>query len=396
VRTFRLLALTTVVLLGSGLPSAVAGADTPVTTGTNGTPTTTAAPPTSGTAPSPWPSTAWLCRPGLAANPCTPDLTITRVSFTRGILGVTRATVARRPPVDCFYVYPTVSDQKTPNADLTIDPQEQSIARFQAAQFSRVCRVYAPMYRQLTLANIGGAATRAQQALAFGDVLTAWRTYLRQYNHGRGVVVIGHSQGAFLLRKLIATQIDPKASVRKLLVSAILLGGNVTVRKGSGTGGDFRHISACRSAGQTGCVIAYSTFGTVPPTDAVFGRTTAPGLQVLCTNPAALAGGSGLLDPILPTRPFAPGSSIAAGIGLLHFGIPPVTTPWVSAPGAYSARCSGADGANALVISPLGGAPQLHPSPLASWGLHLVDVNIAMGNLVGIVARESAGFHIAH
>lgn len=384
-RTLRLLALAVTTLVGAGLPTATAGA-APATTSTAVAPTTTP----SVTA---WPSTAWLCRPGIPANPCTPDLTTTRVSFTRGILGVTRATVARRPPVDCFYVYPTVSDQKTPNADLTVDPQERSIARFQAAQFSRVCQVYAPMYRQLTLANIGGAATRAQQALAFGDVLAAWRTYLHRYNHGRGVVIIGHSQGSFLLRKLIATQIDPNASARKLLVSAILLGGNVTVRTGTGIGGDFHHIAACRSATQTGCVIAYSTFGTVPPADSVFGRTTAPGLQVLCTNPAALRGGTGLLDPILPTRAFAPGSSIAAGISLLHFGIPPVTTPWVSAPGAYSARCSTAGGASTLVISPLGGAPHLQPSPLASWGLHLVDVNIALGNLVGIVASEAASYH---
>ena len=167
------------------------------------------------------------------------------MSFTHGNLGVNRATVAPHPAIDCFYVYPTVSDQKTPNADLTVDPQEQSIARYQAAQFSRDCRVYAPMYRQLTLANIGGAATPAEQALAYEDVLHAWQTYLRQFNHGRGVVLFGHSQGSVLLRRLIATQSDPRPAARKLLVSAVLLGGNVTVKKGTGIGGDFHHIGAC-------------------------------------------------------------------------------------------------------------------------------------------------------
>ena len=382
-RTVRLLVLTVLVLVGTGVPAVGAGADT------TASPAATA--PTAGAVP-----TVWLCRPGTADDPCTPALTTTRVSFTRGTVGVTRATVAARTPIDCFYVYPTVSDQKTPNADLTIDPQERSIAEYQAAQFSRVCRVYAPMYRQLTLANIGGAATRAQQALAYGDVLQAWRTYLRRYNHGRGVVLIGHSQGSFLLRALITAQIDPNASVRRLLVSALLLGGNVTVKRGTGIGGDFHHIGACRSATQTGCVIAYSTYGSVPPADSVFGRTTAPGLQVLCTNPAALGGGTGLLGPILATRPFAPGSSIAAGIGLLHFTVPEVPTPWVSAPGAYSARCSTAGGASALVIAPVAGAPLLHYSPIASWGLHLVDVNIALGNLLGIVARQSTAFHRPH
>jgi hypothetical protein len=377
-RTVRLVVLAVVVLIGAGLPAA--GVARAATT-------------TSTTAPSAWPSTVWLCRPGQDPDPCTPNLTTTRVSFAHGDLGVSRSTPAAHPSIDCFYVYPTVSDQKTPNADLTVDPQEVSIARFQAAMFSRDCRVYAPMYRQLTLSNISGAATPAEEALAYGDVLHAWRTYLRDYNHGRGVVLIGHSQGAFLLEQLIATQIDPSSSARRHLVSAILLGGNVTVRKGTGIGGEFHRIPACRSASQTGCVIAYSTFDATPPSDSVFGRTSAKGLQILCTNPAALGGGTGSLDPILPDQPFDPGSTIAAGISLLHFTIPPVSTPFVSAPGAYSARCSTVDDADVLHITPVGGAPMLHPSPLPTWGLHLVDVNIALGNLIAVVGHEAAAYH---
>jgi hypothetical protein len=348
-----------------------------------------------GTTP-PVPSTVWLCRPGQAPDPCSPDLTTTRVRLPATTVGVDRTQAASSPKIDCFYVYPTVSDQKTPNADLTVDPQEQSIARFQAAMFSRTCRVYAPMYRQLTLTTIGGTVTGAESAIAYDDVLHAWQTYLHKYNKGRGVVLIGHSQGSFLLKKLVTDQIDPSAAMRRLLVSAVLLGGNVTVKKGSDIGGDFHHIPACHSADQTGCVIAYSTFDATPPADSVFGRTTTPGLQVLCTNPAALGGGTGQLDPILPTQPFAPGSTIAAGIALLGFTLPPVTTPWVSAPGAYTARCSAAGGAHVLSITAVGGAPVLHYSPLPTWGLHLVDDNIALGNLVADVAREAAAYHPSH
>ena len=348
-----------------------------------------------GTTPS-VPSTVWLCRPGQAPDPCSPDLTTTRVRLPDTTVGVNRTQAASSPRVDCFYVYPTVSDQKTPNADLTVDPQEQSIALFQAAMFSRTCRVYAPMYRQLTLTTIGGTVTAAESAIAYDDVLHAWQTYLHKYNKGRGVVLIGHSQGSFLLKKLVTDQIDPSPAMRRLLVSAVLLGGNVTVKKGSDIGGDFHHIPACHSADQTGCVIAYSTFDATPPADSVFGRTTTPGLQVLCTNPAALGGGTGQLDPILPTQPFAPGSTIAAGIALLGFTLPPVTTPWVSAPGAYTARCSSAGGAHVLSVTAVGGAPVLHSSPLPTWGLHLVDDNIALGNLVADVAHEAAAYHPSH
>ncbi len=143
-------------------------------------------------------------------------------------------------------------------------------------------------------------------------------------------------------------------------------------------------------------MIAFSTFDAVPPTGSLFGRTSAPGLQVLCTNPASLSGGSGLLDPVFPTQLFAPGSSIALGIKILGIQIPPVSTPWVSAPGAYSARCSSAGGANVLEITPRSGAPVISPSPDASWGLHLVDGNIALGNLTSVVRSEAAAYGSSH
>ena len=125
------------------------------------------------------------------------------------------------------------------------------------------------MYRQITLAGLfnPSTVTSAMRAQAYADVRDAWRDYLKKFNRGRGVVLIGHSQGTFVLRRLAAREIDAKASVRRLLVSALLLGGDVTVRKGTGVGGDFRHIPACRATTQ--CVVAYSTFdATRPPTAA--------------------------------------------------------------------------------------------------------------------------------
>jgi Protein of unknown function (DUF3089) len=341
-------------------------------------------------------STVWLCRPGQANDPCTPPLATTRTTPSGQTLGVVATRAATKPKIDCFYVYPTVSDQKTPNANLTIEPTERSIALYQAARYSVDCRVFAPMYRQVTVSSITSQGAAADPQLAYNDVRQAWDAYLRQFNHGRGVVLIGHSQGAFVLRQLIASQIDPHPAMRRLLVSAVLLGGNVTVRQGSDVGGDFKHIRACHSATQTQCVIAFSTFDSVPPVNSIFGRTTASGLQVLCTNPASLTGGSGLLDPIFPTQPFAPGSTIATGIQLLDFTVPTVHTPWVSSPGAYRASCSAAGGAHVLEITPRSGAPLIHPSPDATWGLHLVDGNIALGNLIGVVHSQALAYGRSH
>jgi hypothetical protein len=293
-------------------------------------------------------------------------------------------------------VYPTVSDQKTGNANLQIDPEEKSIALYQAARYSQYCKVYAPMYRQVTLDGIGlgTPTTKPNQTEAQDDVDSAFETYLKQYNHGRGFVLIGHSQGSFVLRSLMATLVDPKPAVRKLLVSAILMGGNVLVKKGTGIGGDFKHIPACTADAQLHCVIAFSTFDQTPPTGSLFGvpPSTDPNDQVLCTNPGALAGGTGILNAISPSAPFDPKSTLAAGIKLLGFPFPHPPTVWWSAPGAYSAKCETLNGATVLEITPRHGAPTPTPSPTAGWGLHLLDANIALGNLLGIVKDQAAAF----
>jgi hypothetical protein len=148
-----------------------------------------------------------------------------------GTQTVQQSAPAANPKIDCFYVYPTVSQQATPNANLTIDPAERSVAIAQASRYSQVCRVFAPMYRQITIAGLNSTNTTPGK-IAFQDVLSAWKDYLARYNDGRGVVLIGHSQGSFHLRQLISKYIDANSSVRGRIVSAILLGGNVVVPSG--------------------------------------------------------------------------------------------------------------------------------------------------------------------
>jgi hypothetical protein len=349
-------------------------------------------------------STVWLCKPGLANDPCTPGLGTTEVSPSGQVLGVEHPQAERPPKADCFYVYPTVSDDPGANSDLSIDPEERSIALYQAARYSQFCRVFAPMYRQLTLAKLLGGTpiTPEQSALTYGDVVKAWKTYLEKYNDGRGVVFIGHSQGSFLLRQLIADYVDKDTHARKLMVSAILLGGNVTVKEGHTFGADFQHIKGCKSAKDLRCVVGFSTFGGPVPPDSRFGRIGSgfsAGLDpsrfdVLCTNPANLRGGTGSLDSIVPTAPFAPGTTIGIATTLLGFPqpSPPASTPWYEARGAYAGQCSSAGDADALQIAPVNGAPQLHAIPDATWGLHLADANIALGNLVRLVGEQIQTF----
>jgi hypothetical protein len=336
--------------------------------------------------------TVWLCKPALKDNACDTSLRTTRVSPSGHVLGTHNVKRVRKPRFDCFYVYPTVSDQQTPQATKRIDPEERSVALYQTSRYSRDCRIYAPMYRQITLSGLNdpSTVTAAMRKSAYADVREAWRTYLRKFNKGRGVVLIGHSQGTFVLRRLVTEEIDRKKAVRDRLISAVLLGGNVTVAKGKDVGGDFKKVPACRSQRQTGCVIAFSTFNATPPANALFGRSADAEREVLCTNPAALGGGSAKLDSLYPSTPFAPGTTIGAVTLAVGVPTPKVPGAWLEYRGAYRARCSSAGGAHELLISPVDGAPTLHAIPDASWGLHLTDSNIALGNVADLVRTQAA------
>jgi hypothetical protein len=348
--------------------------------------------------------TVWLCKPGVTPDPCAPGLstTVYNAPLTHAT-GVQHPKAQRNPSIDCFYVYPTVSDEKTGNSDLRIQDTERSIATYQVGRYSQYCKVYAPMYRQVTLAGAGLSGTsgsKANPALGVSDVEQALRTYLTKYNRGRGFVLIGHSQGSGVLEAVIAKMVDSKPAVRKLMLSAILMGGNVLVKGNTGIGGDFKHIPACRSATQLGCVIAFSTFDQPVPSDSLFGRVgtlalgpkPGTGDEVLCTNPANLAGGSGILDPIQPSAPFAPGSTIAAGLGVLKWNVPSPSTVFWTSPGAYTARCEDSDGAHVLMVAARNGAQTPTPAPTPEWGLHLLDATLSLGNLIGIVKSETGAF----
>lgn len=346
-------------------------------------------------------SKSWLCRPG-GHDACDIDLTTT-VIRPGGKSTRERWTANAKAPVDCFYVYPTVSTDTTLNSDMIPDPAELNVIRQQFARFGSVCRTYAPLYRQVTLAGlrrmIGGAGGSLDHGVQYDDVRDAWNYYLEHDNQGRGYVLVSHSQGSFILQRLIREEIDGKP-VQARMVSALLTGATLAVPRGKDVDGAFQHIPLCHSASQTGCVIAYSSFRSTvpPPANTRFGKATGENMTAACTNPASLAGGSGELHAYLSTD----GRTIVGTTPPKPWVTPEqkIDTPWVSVPGMLTAQCTSNDNATYLEVT-------VHPDPsghrtgdiigdlgapgpvLADWGLHLVDMNLAMGNLVDLVGRQS-------
>lgn len=349
----------------------------------------------------------WLCRPDKANGACAVDLTTTVVAPDGKM---TRETYAANPkaPIDCFYVYPTVSTDPGPNSDMSIDPAEQNVVRQQFARFGSQCRQFAPMYRQVTLAGLrtamaGGARLTLDGGLAYDDVLDAWNYYLKNENNGRGVVLVSHSQGSYVLIRLIAEQIDGKP-VQAQLVSAILMGTTLPVPKGQVVGGAFKSIPLCRAADQIGCAIVFATFRSTipPPANTLFGKVTTEGMEAACSNPAALAGGSGPLRAYLTGQ----GPLIVSGAGQKHQWVKDgaaIETPFVSVPGLLSAKCASNENANYLEITvnadesdpradDIPGDLGVAGKPQPNWGLHLIDVNLTMGNLLDIVSAQAKAY----
>jgi hypothetical protein len=336
----------------------------------------------------------WLCRPDNTAF-CAIDLTATSVDAD-GTLTREPFVPASQPAIDCFYVYPTVSRDPAANSDMQPNDEERNVAASQLARFGSQCRIFAPLYRQATLAGVraamsSGESRTAALDFAYRDVVDAWNHYLARDNGGRGVVLYGHSQGSRMLMRLIAEQIEGKP-VQKRVVSALLTGINILVPKGGVVGGDLKSTPLCKSPAQTGCLVAFTSFrATHPPqANSYFGRSNVTGMQVACTNPAALGGG----------RATIAGVARASSLPLTGLASGTIETPYVRVPGAMSAECVERDGASYLAISTSANDPRgaraaeylARVEPAPPWGLHLVDVHLTIDSLVQLIGEQAKAY----
>lgn len=341
----------------------------------------------------------WLCRPG-RRDACTVNTDVTEITAD-GSIAVVKSAKAENPKADCFYVYPTVSYDDGGNSDMVANEEERRVAETQFARFGETCRTFAPIYRSVTVtalrALLVGKPIPADRELNYTDIRDAWRHYLANDNQGRPFVLIGHSQGSGLLKRLVAEEIDGKPT-QKLMLSAMLAGTNILVAKGKQLGGDFKATPLCRTSDQTGCVLAWVTFreAAPPPANARFGRTDIADREVACTNPAKLSGGSAALQAVLPRQSL--GADLAVAPAAWTSDHKPITTGHVSLPGLYSGECLSKDGANYLAvrlsagpngrIADPGGDLKFGPAIAKDWGLHLLDINIVQQDMVDLIGAQ--------
>lgn len=347
----------------------------------------------------------WLCHPDQEpeANVCLQDLDATFVTAD-GTATVVPHMPASNPPIDCFYVYPTASFDTGGNSDLEANEEEIFIALNQIARFNSVCRVFAPIHRQITLSVLFNDTYVGDRELAYGDVADAFKHYIANENDGRGVILIGHSQGSGHLTRLIQEEVEPNAALASRLVAAYLLGTTIAVPEGKDVGGTFQSTPLCRSADQIGCLVTYSSWRDrePPDSDALFADTGEESTVAGCVNPAAIAGGKATLKPYFPGV-IRGVFTVALGQGSSPYVDPdaqdPIATPYYSMPDFIQSECVDRNGYQYLEVSVLGDPEDPRADDFngdfrnaLGWGLHLVDVSIALGNLLERAESQSAAW----
>ena len=326
----------------------------------------------------------WVCLPGRNGDACNHDLSATEIRAD-GSRTVVPQQVAQRPAVDCFYVHPTVdlglgaSNHDNFNDDKAI----LAVANAQAAQFGQVCALYVPFYRQVSIGTYIAGKDREEQGLevAYSDVADAFLHYMGSYNHGRKVVLIGHSQGSEMVVRLLRNYFDNDPLLRQRLLLAMPIGGTLQAPLGQTRGATFQHLPYCTRDGETGCIVAYNSYRQHNGSFAHI-EEAAPGNEMICVNPGSVAapGRSVFLQTLVPQK---------GPLGTIEG----VTTPFVLYRDLYSARCAYDGAYHYLEITQAAdpGGLRKPPMDITGWawgtkmGTHVGDIQFSQGDLIGLI-----------
>jgi hypothetical protein len=337
---------------------------------------------------------AWLCLPG-REDACAASLESTELLPDGSRTVVRDVDAPQRDKVDCFYIYPTVDLSLRPgNHQSFTDTGPMARSTFaQVARFRTVCRLFVPLYRQITLGTyLRDAETRESYLkVAESDVADAFVHYMGQWNGGRKIVILGHSQGAEMATRLLKRFFDEDPLMRDRLLLALPIGGHLDVPKGEAVGGTFAHIPACTKKGETGCVVGFRSFFANQSVDGSWDPAT-PGDESVCVNPAELDTGA----PRSFSRTFFPSGDDVKRY--LH-GVDGVTTRSIMLRDFYRGQCvKGPNGFRYLAISVAPREGDVRESPVdvgaralrGKLGTHILDFQFPQGDLIDLVARRAA------
>ncbi|MCC6924509.1 DUF3089 domain-containing protein [Novosphingobium sp.] len=284
-------------------------------------------------------------------------------------------------PIDVavFFVHPTSYLKKThwnaPLDDADARRIGEIVTRANASVFNRAAEVWAPRYRQATFGAFVSDKPEAGQAhdLAYRDVAQAFDTFLAAQPPGRGIVLAGHSQGSFIIKRLLKEKVAGTPLAQRI-VAAYAIGWLVDTARDLPAMG----LTACATPEQSGCVISYLSFVDQADTtmmrgayERFAGKTQAPSTpHYLCSNP--LTGGIGGTAAADANR-----GAIVPDLKMEHATITPKLV---------GATCA-ADGTLRI-----GEGPDMGPFVLPGGNYHVYDYALFWTNLREDFARRAAAW----
>lgn len=303
----------------------------------------------------------------------------------RGVDRPEDSTDAHRALV--FYVHPTsLFDRGRWNARLD-DRQVEALAdRFAKAQASafNAGEVWAPRYRQATIGAMLTRKPEGEKALgvALGDVRAAFTAFLAATggrNGSRPIVLVGHSQGALLLMRLMQAEIAGTPLAQRI-AAAYVVGWPVGETHDLPAMG----LPACDKPDDTGCVLSWMSYAEpADPRETLRLYRNSPGLDgtghgddpIVCTNPLtggrhgalAEAPASANLGTLVPSPP---GAALVAGM--------------------VPARC----GPQGMLL--IGQGPQIGSEVMPGNNYHVYDIPLFWGSVRADMARRVAAWRQRH
>ena len=244
-----------------------------------------------------------------------------------------------------FFIHPTSYLAKehwnAPLADAESRERAELFVKGMASPFGDSPDLWAPRYRQAAFGAFLTDEPAADQALdaAYGDVLQAFDYFIASIDKDKPIVLVGHSQGAFHLRRLLRDRVAGKPLSARI-AAAYVIGWPVSLIHDLPATG----LPACTTPKQSGCLVSWLSFAEPADNRMVLkgyerhkGLDEQPlaGSQFLCSNPLTgkpdnEAPASANLGTLVPNKDNTSGSLVPAMVparcgtdGFLYIGPPP-------------------------------------------------------------------------
>ncbi|MCB2086124.1 MAG: DUF3089 domain-containing protein [Sphingomonadaceae bacterium] len=282
----------------------------------------------------------WLSRPGMGVGD--PARWQPALQATEGSIA---QEVDDAPDFAVFFIHPTSYLEKS-NWNAPLDDEKSQkfanlYARGMASPFNAASEIWAPKYRQATFGAFLTDAPEAQKAIdaAYADVKQAYEFFLASADKDAPIVLVGHSQGALHLLRLLREEVSGSEAESRI-AAIYAVGWPISVEHDLPALG----FPACATPGQSGCILTWSSFAEPADPSALMETYAAStgfdgkprgDSMILCTNPLTgtvngKAAADRNLGTLVPEADYSTGELIPGSVparcderGLLLIGDPP-------------------------------------------------------------------------